>query len=81
MLEVENGKIALAPYDNHPIPALLLVHQLMAIKQCFQRGPKGIADAITGLDLGIDTLFPYTDFYTVIQKLYGKARRNSQAKR
>ena len=70
MLEAENLKIALERYDGHPIPALLLAHQLMAIKQCLQRGRKGIPDAITGLDLAIDSLFPYTDFYSVSQKLY-----------
>ena len=40
----------------------LLAHQLMAIKQCLQGGKAAIPDAIKGLDLGIDSLFPYTDF-------------------
>lgn len=70
MLEAENWKIALERYDGHPIPALLLAHQLMAIKQGLQRGRKGIPDAINGLDLAIDSLFPHTDFYKVSQKLY-----------
>lgn len=70
MLEAENWKIALERYNGHPIPALLLAHQLMAIKQCLQRGRKGIPEAINGLDLAIDSLFPYTDFYKVSQKLY-----------
>jgi hypothetical protein len=54
MLEGENLKIALALYKDHPIPALLLAHQLMAIKQCLERGRKGIPDAIDGLDLAIE---------------------------
>jgi hypothetical protein len=62
MLEAENLKIALERYDGHPIPALLLAHQLMAIKQCLQHGEKGIADVIDGLDLAIDSLFLHTDF-------------------
>ena len=70
MLEAENLKIALERYDGHPIPALLLAHQLMAIKQCLQRGRKGIPDAINGLDLAIESLFPYTDFCKVSNKLY-----------
>jgi hypothetical protein len=41
MLEAENWKIALERYDGHPIPALLLAHQLMAIKQCLVTGPRG----------------------------------------
>ncbi len=39
-------------------------------EQCIQRGKKGIPDAIKGLDLAIDSLFPHTDFYNVSHKLY-----------
>lgn len=42
MIEAENWKIALKLYDGHPIPASLLAHQLNAIKQCLERGRKGI---------------------------------------
>ena len=70
MLEAENLKIALNRYEGHPIPALLLAHQLLAIKQCLQRGKKGIPDAITGLDMAVDTLFPFTEFYRVSHQLY-----------
>lgn len=62
MLEAENWKIALRLYKGHPIPALLLAHQLMAIKQCLERGTKGIEDAIAGLDLPIDGLYPTLTF-------------------
>jgi hypothetical protein len=70
MLEAENLKIALERYDGHPIPALLLAHQLMAIKQSLERGPNGIPDALNGLDLAIEILFPYTDFYKVSRTFY-----------
>ena len=70
MLEPENWKIAVSLYKDHPIPALLLAHQLAAIKQCLQRGKKGIPDAIDGLDVAIDSLYQHTDFYKVSQKLY-----------
>jgi hypothetical protein len=70
MIEAKNLKIAVQHYKGHPIPALLLAHQLMAIKQCLQRGTKGIPDAITALDLAIESLFPYTEFYKVSQRLY-----------
>jgi hypothetical protein len=56
MLEGDNLQIAVALYKDHPIPALLLAHQLMAIKQCLQRGKKGIPDAIDDLDLAIYSL-------------------------
>jgi hypothetical protein len=31
---------------------------------------KGIPEAVIGLDLAIDALFPHTDFYKVTYKLY-----------
>ena len=68
-LEAENWNIALKVYERRPT-ALLLAHQLMAIKQCLQRGRKGIPEAMTGLDLAINSLFRYTEFYKVSQKLY-----------
>lgn len=70
MLEAQNWAIAVQRYKGHPIPALLLAHQLMAIKQCLQGGKAARPDAIKGLDLGIDSLFPYTDFYKVSPKFY-----------
>jgi hypothetical protein len=77
MLEGENLKIALALYNGHPIPALLLAHQLMAIKQCLQRGQKGIPDAIDGLDLAINNLFPHTDFSQAeSQVIHAETERN-----
>ena len=70
VLEAENWKIALKLYVGHPVPALLLAHQLLAIKQCLQRGKKGIPDAIDGLDLAIDSLYQHTDFHKVSHKCY-----------
>ena len=72
MLEAENWKIAMELYNGHPIPALLLAHQLMAIKQCLERGRKGIPEAIAGLDLAIDGLYHHTDFHKISHKLYLK---------
>jgi hypothetical protein len=69
-LEAENLRIALERYDGHPIPALLLAHQMMAIRQCLKSGRKGIPDAIAGLDLAIEALYPHTDFHKVSHKLY-----------
>ena len=70
MLEAENWKIALELYKGHPIPALLLAHQLMALKQCLKRGRRGVPDAIAGLDLAIAVLYAHTDFHTISYKLY-----------
>ena len=70
MLEAENWAIALELYKGHPIPALLLARQLNAIKQCLQQGRKGIPDAIAGLDMAIEGLYPHTDFYKMGRKFY-----------
>lgn len=70
MLEAENWKIALKRYEGHAIPALLLAHQLMAIKQCLERGRKAIPDAIAGLDLAIEGLYQHTDFHKMGRKFY-----------
>lgn len=70
MLEAENWRIALELYKAHPIAALLLGHQLMAIKQSLKCGRKGIPDAMVGLDLALDALFPHTDFHKVSYRLY-----------
>ena len=54
MLEAENWKIVFKVYARHPISALSLAYQLIAIKQSLERGQKGIPDAIAGLDLAIE---------------------------
>lgn len=46
MLEAEDCKISFEVYKDHPITALSLAFQLIAIKQSRQSGRKGIPDAI-----------------------------------
>ena len=70
MLDAEHWKIVLKVYAGHPVSALTLAYQLIAIKQSLQRGPKGIPDAIATLDLAIDSLFPHTEFYKMGHKFY-----------
>jgi hypothetical protein len=70
MLDAEQWKIVLEVYAVHPVSALTLAYQLIAIKQTLHRGHKGIPDAIAGLDLAIDSLFPHTDFYKIGHKFY-----------
>lgn len=70
MLEAENWKVVLDLYKGHPVLALLLAYQLMAIKQSLQRGQKGIPEAIAGLELAIEGLYPHTDFHEMGHKLF-----------
>ena len=70
MLDAEQWKIVLRVYAGHPVSALTLAYQLIAIKQSLQRGRKGIPDAIAALDLAIDSLFPHTDFYKMARTFF-----------
>jgi hypothetical protein len=70
MLDPKNWKIVFNGYAGHPISALTLAYQLIALKQSLQRGRKGVPDAITGSDLAIDSLYQHTDFYKMTHKLY-----------
>lgn len=70
VLEPENWEIALKLYEGHPLSALTLAYQLIALKQCLERGKRGIPDAIAGLDMAIETLYPHTDFYSIGRKFY-----------
>lgn len=70
MLDADQWKIVLKLYAGHPVSALTMAYQLIAIKQSLQRGPKGIPDAISALDLAIEGLYPHTDFYKMGRKFY-----------
>lgn len=70
MLDAEEWKIALEIYKGHPVNALNLSFQLLAIKQSLECGSKGIPDAIEGLELAIEILYPHTNFHKLGQKLF-----------
>jgi len=70
MLDAEQWKVVLKVYTGHPISALTLAYQLIAIKQSLQRGRKGIPNAIAGLDLAIEGLYLHTDFHKMGRKFY-----------
>lgn len=70
MLDAEQWKIVLKVYAGHPVSALTLAYQLIAIKQTLQSGRKGLPEAIAGLDLAIEALYPHTDFYKMGYKFY-----------
>lgn len=70
MLDAEDWKVALELYKEHPVTALFLAYQLIAIKQSLERGSKGIPDAVEGLELAIETLYLHTDFHTLGQRLF-----------
>lgn len=70
MLEPRDWKAILEVYAREPTLALALAYQFTALKQCVQSGPKGIPDAITGLDQAIERLYSHTDFHRVAHCLY-----------
>ena len=70
MLDAEQWKLILEIYAGHPVAALTLAYQLIEIKQSLKRGQKGIPNAIAGLDLAVEALFPHSDFYKVAHHFY-----------
>jgi hypothetical protein len=65
MLDPEQWEMVLQVYAGHPVPALTLAYQLIEIKRSLKRGQKGIADAISGLDLAVEALYLHSDFHNM----------------
>ena len=72
MLDPRDWKAVFAVYAREPTLALALAYQLIALKQSLQRGPKGIPDAIAGLNEAIDHLYPHSDFHKIGRRLYDR---------
>jgi hypothetical protein len=70
MLDPRDWKSIFEVYAREPTLALALAYQFIALKHSLQRGPKGIPDAITGLDEAIEHLYPHTDFHRMGRLLY-----------
>jgi hypothetical protein len=70
MLDPKDWEIVLEVYKGHPIAALGLAQQFIAIKQSLERGRKGIPDAKKALEVAIETLFPHTEFHKMGHKFY-----------
>jgi hypothetical protein len=68
MLDPKDWEILLEVYKGHPIVALGLAQQFIAIKQSLERGRKGIPDAIKAVELAIESLFPHTEFHKMGHK-------------
>ena len=70
MLDPEQWELVLQVYAGHRVPALTLAYQLIEIKRSLKRGQKGIQDAIAGLDLAVEALYPHTDFHKMARTLF-----------
>lgn len=70
MLDPRDWNVILEVYAREPTSALALAYQFIALKQSLQRGPKGIPDALTGLNQAIESLYPHTDFHKMALRLY-----------
>ena len=47
MVEAQNWEIALKLYEGHPLSALTLAYQLIALKQCLERALDGTVIGMT----------------------------------
>jgi hypothetical protein len=70
MLNSRDWKAVFEVYAREPTLALALAYQLIALKQSVERGPKGIPDAITGLNQALEHLYCHTDFHKMARRLY-----------
>jgi hypothetical protein len=70
MLDRRDWKATFEVYERKPTSALALAFQFIALKQSLQTGPKGIPEAITGINQAIEHLYPHTDFNRMGRRLF-----------
>src|SRR6185503_11887209 len=70
MLDPRDWKVIFEVYAREPTLALALAYHFIALKQSLQRGPKGIPEAITGINQAIEHLYPHTDFNKMGRRLF-----------
>ena len=70
MLDPRDWKAILEVYAREPNLALALSYQFIALKQSLQEGPKGIAEAIAGINQAIEELYLHTDFNKMGRRLF-----------
>ena len=70
MLDAENWKATLRVYAGHPNSALALAYQLFELQHSLRRGKKGVPDAIKGLEIALECIYPHTDFDRLGKKLF-----------
>src|SRR6185295_15544425 len=70
MLDPRDWKAILEVYAREPTLALALAYQFIALKQSLQQGPKGIAEAIAGINQAIEQLYLHTDFNKMGRRLF-----------
>jgi hypothetical protein len=70
MLNAADWKSVLKVYRGHPTSALDLARQLIEIRKALQRGREGIEEAIAGIDLALEELYPHSSFDKTGRKLY-----------
>jgi len=70
MLNAADWKGVFDVYARHPSEALNLARQLMEIRKALKRGRKGMEEAIAGIDLALEELYPHSDLDKVSRKMY-----------
>jgi hypothetical protein len=70
MLNAADWKGVFVVYARHPDEALDLARQLIEIRKALKRGRKGMEEAIAGIDLALEELYPHSSFDKVGRKMY-----------
>ena len=71
-LDAEDWQIAFEPYNGNPSAALSLGYRFTTLKEYLTEEPPKIKETIAAIDLGIEALFPFTDFHNISLDLFRK---------
>lgn len=72
LLEDEDWKLALTPYQDNPSAALGMAFNLAKLRMNLESQPIKPRKSIEALDLAMEMLFPYTAFREVSYNLFRK---------
>lgn len=69
-LDCEDWQIVFKVYAGHPLLAFVLAQHLVALKEMFDGGADGIANALAAIDRAVEGLYPHTHFQAACHKFY-----------
>lgn len=71
-LDAESWELAFEAYKGHTDAALNMGYNLVVLMSYLKVEPLLIDEALEGLELAIEALYPYTQFHNVCHEIYFK---------
>ena len=71
-LDIESWEIALEAYEGNPGSALMLGFHLTVLLSYLKVEPLKIQEAVEGIERGLETLYPHTQFNHVCHEMFLK---------